>query len=466
MNYSENLLQAVLRQDLNSFINKVFNTINPGVKYQPNWHIGLISDYLQAVQRKEIKRLIINIPPRSLKSICVSVAWPAWILGHTPSQRVMVASYSQMLGIKHSLDCRLIMQSSWYRQLFPQTVLSKKHNQKSKFLTSLNGFRFATSVGGAATGEGGDFLIIDDPHNPTHINSEKMRKKTIEWFEQTFLTRLNDKTQGAIVLVMQRLHPEDLAGYLLADNSWKLLKIPITAPSNLTYRISGMEYNFMEGQVLHSLRDQPKQLLKLEQEIGMHNYASQYLQEPITNNCSLLKLEDISFYEAIPEKFDYLVQSWDTAIKTSENSDYSVCSIFAIREKHYYLLFMLRAKLTYPELKITAQKLFNKYNAKFVLIEDKASGQQLVQDLKLLGYNNIVPIKPKVDKITRFASITPIFQAGRIMLPKKSAFNIALLKELTTFPNSKNDDMVDSISQFLNFTKELQAKRPARIRGF
>ncbi|WP_419234650.1 hypothetical protein [Rickettsia endosymbiont of Nabis limbatus] len=147
MIYSKELLDSILRQDFPSFIFKVFNTINPGAEYYPSKHINIISDYLTAVQNGDINRLIINIPPRSLKSICVSVAWSAFLLGIDPTKRIMVASYSQMLTVKHSLDCRFILNSNWYKELFPNTILSKTHNQKSKFLTTANGFRFATSVG-------------------------------------------------------------------------------------------------------------------------------------------------------------------------------------------------------------------------------------------------------------------------------------------------------------------------------
>lgn len=155
MTYPKKLLHAILRQDLNSFINKVFNTINPGIEYQANWHIELIAEYLQAVQKGDIKRLIIKMPPRPLKSVCIGVAWPAWILGHDPAKSIMSASYSQVLSVKHSLDCRFVLTSDWYNQVFPKTILSKTHNQRSKFMTKDNGFRFATSVGGLATGEGG-----------------------------------------------------------------------------------------------------------------------------------------------------------------------------------------------------------------------------------------------------------------------------------------------------------------------
>ncbi len=444
LTYPQKLLYAILRKDFTSFITKVFNTINPGVKYHPNWHIKLIAEYLEAVQAGDIKRLIINMPPRSLKSVCIGVAWPAWILGHNPAKRIMSASYSQILSEKHSLDCRFVMSSNWYREIFPKTILSKAHNKKSKFLTQDNGFRFATSVGGSATGEGGDILIIDDPHNPSQINSVKLRKRVIEWFEQTFLTRLNNK-DGAIILVMQRLHTEDLSGYLLSNSScWQHLKIPSMAMQDHTYVINNFKYHYIKGCSLHKLRDYPDSLIQLEKEIGTYNYSAQYLQAPIENSGLLLNMQDINFYEIIPEQFDYLVQSWDTAIKISENADYSVCTSWGIIGKKYYLIAMVRQKFTYPELKSQVIKLSKKYRPRLILIEDKASGQQIIQDLQFEGFTNIVPIKPKLDKITRFAASIALFPTA-VYIPKQAAFNSCLLNELFTFPHTPNDDIVDSI---------------------
>lgn len=333
-------------------------------------------------------------------------------------------------------------------------------------MTSENGFRFATSVGGSATGEGGDILIIDDPHNPSQIHSLKMRAKVIEWFEQTFVTRLNNKNTGSIVLVMQRLHEDDLSGYLLAtSNNWIHLKIPVIAQINQVFLINNYEYQYIKGDILHNSRDSRQQLVKLEREIGTHNFAAQYLQEPISNNCAMLGKEDISYYETLPEQFNYLIQSWDTAIKVSENADYSVCTSWGVLDKKYYLISLFRQKLTYPELKNKVDKLAKRYNPKSILIEDKASGQQVIQDLRLDGMANIIAIKPRLDKITRFASIVSLFQAGSVQLPKQAAFNSVLLNELLAFPNCKNDDIIDSISQFLNFIKDHTGKKPARIRG-
>ena len=462
--YNDILLQAMLREDLASFIRKVFHTVNPGTNYEHNWHINLIADYLTAVKNGDIKRLIINVPPRSLKSICASVAWPAWLLGHNSANRIMDASYSAVLSVKHSLDCRQVLNSDWYKQLFPKTILSKNHNQKSKFLTQNNGFRFATSVGGSATGEGGDFLLIDDPHNPLHINSKKLRNRTIDWFEQTFLTRLNDKDKGAVVIIMQRLHVDDLSGYLLNNNAWQHLKIPAQASSKLYFSIGCKNYIFPKNNSLHLERDKIETLQALEHDIGKSNYAAQYLQEPMQDNHNLLQMEDISFYEQLPLAFDYYVQSWDTAIKVSDRADYSVASVWGVREKKYYLVDMKRQKLTYPDLKTMAKKLSEKYRPKFILIEDKASGQQLLQDLRCENFNNLIGLKPKLDKITRFAACVGIFQTGQVLLPNKSDFNNILLNELTNFPHSKHDDIIDSVSQFLNYINQLKAETQPRIR--
>jgi hypothetical protein len=185
----------ILRDNLASFIQKAFCTVDPSTEYMDNWHIDLIADRLELLTKSKIKRLIINVPPRSLKSVCVSVAWPAWILGRNPAAKIMVASYSQILSLKHSLDCKLVMSSDWYKELFPELEIAKGQDEKFKFVTTQRGFRFATSVGGTATGEGGDILIVDDPHNPLQAASDVQRKAALDWFGQTFMSRLNNKKQ-------------------------------------------------------------------------------------------------------------------------------------------------------------------------------------------------------------------------------------------------------------------------------
>jgi hypothetical protein len=208
-----------IKQNFGVFLKASFKQLNPGEELLYNWHIEAIVEALKAVEGGSIKRLIINIPPRYLKSICISAAWTSWLLGKNPSTKIICSSYSQHLSYKHSLDSKSIMSAEWYTQAFPELSFSKSQNDKRKCLTSENGFRLATSVGGSVIGEGADILIIDDPHNPIHVNSVKARRKTIDWFEQSFVSRLNNKKKGAIVIAMQRLHQHDLVGYLLKKNT-------------------------------------------------------------------------------------------------------------------------------------------------------------------------------------------------------------------------------------------------------
>ncbi len=463
MSENKRLIQAVLRNNFSTFVGKAFFTVSPGSAYLHNWHISLIAEKLKQIEDGKITRLIINIPPRNLKSICVSVAWSAWLMGHNPAVKIMTSSYSQALSNKHSQDCRVLMGSSWYRELFPGTIINKGENQKSKFVTSKRGFRFATSTGGTATGEGGDFLIIDDPQNPNKINSKKYRQSTVDWFEQTFISRLNNKKTGAVVIIMQRLHEEDLCGYLLEHKreQWDLLKLPAIYDRPVTFTEPYL-ITKEPGSVLHEEREDIVALNRLRIELGEYNFAAQYLQEPVPNKgCMVQKLWLKYFSPQDKIEFSQIIQSWDTAIKAKDDNDYSVGITIGVSNNSYYLLDLQRVKLEYPELIIALQSFATKWNPQIILIEDKASGQSLVQSLKPLIRIPIIPIRPKFDKVTRFASNTPLFEAGKVFLDHSASWRMSLEQELLSFPKSAHDDQVDSLSQALNY---LQQKKPVQIR--
>jgi predicted phage terminase large subunit-like protein len=475
MTYSHLLHRAILRQDLASFIAKCVTTISPGVRYLENWHIDLIADYLTAASKGDITRLLINMPPRYLKSVCVSVAWPAWMLGRTPSTRIMAASYSQILSLKHSMDCRLVMNSPWYQEIFPETSLSPIQNEKNKFMTTQQGFRFATSVGGTATGEGGDFLIVDDPHNPLQAASLTQRQHTIEWFDQTFTTRLNDKKKGVIVVVMQRLHPYDLSGHLLekAGNRWEHICIPAIAESPVThyyFNSTTALHHRPSGDVLHTERENQQDLHHTKEELGNLAFSSQYQQSPVITEGGMLELSwlkrhhllDVSVIPS-PAKGERIIQSWDTAIKTGKTNDYSVCTTWLERQDGYYLLDVWCKRAEYPELKRTIIHLATHWSPEVVLLEDKASGQSLLQDLRQETTIALIPIMPKQDKVSRFAATTPLFEAGKVLLPATSPWLADYELQLLHFPDGSHDDMVDSTSQALQWMHNKKSRNP-RIR--
>lgn len=282
---------AARRQNFSLFFHHVMRSVAPGVTYVHNWHIDAIAEYLAAAARGEITRLIINLPPRMLKSTLISVAWPAWLLGQRPEARVMVASYAQSLSIKHSTDCRVVMASAWYRQLFPGTVLAADQNEKEKFSTTARGYRLAVSVGGAAIGEGGDVLIADDPINPLQASHSGQRDAVNQWFDHTFATRLDDKRRGAMVVVMQRLHPQDVSGYLLAKGGWEQLCLPAIAPCRTVVQVGSFEYVRAEGEALHAAREDLALLETIKRELGSANFNAQYQQAPLLRAGSMVKAE-------------------------------------------------------------------------------------------------------------------------------------------------------------------------------
>jgi predicted phage terminase large subunit-like protein len=463
----QKILNAILRRDLVSFIHKSFNVINPDVQFMPNWHIDLIAEKLMAVKNGEIKRLIINMPPRALKSLSISVAWSSWIMGNDPSARIIAASYGQYLAVKHSLDARAIVSSDWYGNIFPEFKIIADQNEKHKFMTTKRGFRLATSIGGALTGEGGDIIIVDDPHNPRQANSPLQRQAAIDWFEQTLLSRLDDKVNGKIVIVMQRLHQQDLTGHLLDKNKngWHVLTLPSICEEDR--RIITQKHNFIwhEGDLLNAKRDSMAALQNLKQEMGAQAFSAQYQQNPIANDDSLIKKQWLKYYLELP-KFKHIVQSWDCAVKVGAKNDYSVCSTWGVADDGYYLIDLLRRKMEFPQLLETVKNVAKQHNPIAILIEDASSGQSLIQELQKNTPLPVVPIRAKNDKTSRALHTQILFESGKIFLPKTSAWLMDYEYEITSFPNSLHDDQLDSTSQFINFFHHKLKQSKPNIRSF
>jgi predicted phage terminase large subunit-like protein len=445
------LLDAVLRQDLASFTAKAFHTVDPGTRYLDNWHIRLVCEHLEACARGEITRLVINVPPRHMKSICVSVAWPAWLMGHDPTARVMAASYSRALSVKHAQDCRLVVGAPWYRRIFPGVRLAADQNEKHKFVTTARGHRIATSVGGSATGEGADVLIVDDPHNPRQAASERQRAAALDWFDQTFSSRLNDKRRGVIVVVMQRLHEADLTGHLLAKGGWRHLCLPAEAERRTVIDYGGTRVVRRAGELLHPAREGRAEIARAKRELGAYGFAAQYQQRPAPAGGGIVKLEWFRRYRTAPANPRRIIQSWDTAHKASALNDPAVCGTWAETDTGYYLLDVMRRRMEYPALRRCATGLAEKWSPDAILIEDKSSGQSLIQDLRAETALPVIAVRPESDKLTRMSSVSPAIEAGRVFLPGHAAWLPDYEAEMTSFPNTVHDDQVDMTSQFLRW---------------
>jgi predicted phage terminase large subunit-like protein len=420
-------------------------------------------DALEACRRGEIRRLIINLPPRSLKSITVSVAFVAWLLGHDPSTQIICASYAQELANKHARDTLLVMKSEWYENLF-STRLSDFKQSAPEFITTRQGCRIATSVGGVLTGRGASFIIIDDPLRPQEAVSDTQRKSCNDWFDNSLISRLNDKQNGCIILVMQRLHEDDLTGHVQALGAWKTISFPAIAEHAERHIVRTpfgiRSFERREGEALHAEREPLEVLADLRKTLGEYNFASQYQQAPAPLGGGMVKSGWFKTYTSAerPAKFELVFQSWDTANKASELSDYSVCTTWGLKDRKFYLLSVLRARLEYPDLKRAVMDEALRYKPDNILIEDKASGTQLIQELTRELVSGVTRFTPAMDKVMRLHSITSTIENGSVYLPEDAPWLSSYLHELITFPNGKYDDQADSTSQALHWAKQDRAE--------
>ena len=327
-----------MRRSLKVFTKRSWSAIEPGRDFYDNWHIDAVSEHLQAVVEGKIKRLIINIPPRHMKSISVAVALPAWTWTIQPSKRFLFASYAGSLSIRDSVKCRRLIDSRWYKSYFGDTFsLTTDQNQKQRFENDKTGQRIATSVDGALTGEGGDIIVIDDPHNVREAESSTVREGVLEWWDQAMQTRLNDPKTGAFIIIMQRVHENDLTGHILANeyNAWDHLCLParyeIGHPTPTRSTLGFSDPRTKEGELLWEKRVDEKTLNNLEKSLGTYASAGQLQQRPMPKGGGILKAEWWVAWEKdeLPE-IEYLVQSYDTAFSTKETSSYSARTTWGI----------------------------------------------------------------------------------------------------------------------------------------
>jgi predicted phage terminase large subunit-like protein len=388
-----------------------------------------------------------------------SIVSPAWCLSHEPSAEILGVSYAQDLADKLSRDCRRLLVCDWYQRLFP-TRLSPRHQAVPEFETTAQRSRVATSVGGVLTGRGADLIVIDDPLKPEEALSQTQRQAANEWYDHTLYSRLNDKLTGAIVLIMHRLHEDDLAGHVLEQEPWEVVRLPAIADDDELHRFEGVfgqqSFGRKAGEVLHPAREPPEMIEQIRRTLGEYNFAGQYQQMPAPQGGGMVKAAWFRTYAAneLPAAFDRIVHSWDTDNKATELSDFSVCTSWGIIGKDLYLLHVLRKRMEYPELKRAVCAQAEAFNATVVLIEDKASGTQLIQELIEHGLHAVTRYQPQSDKIMRMHAQTAMIENGFVHLPKEAAWRAEYLHELTVFPGGKYDDQVDSTAQLLDWLKQ------------
>lgn len=468
-------LDVLLRNDFYSYMQRVFYELGND-KFIPNWHLEVLCDALERARRGDIKRLIINVPPRSLKSIVVNVAYSTWLLGHNPRERIVSASYSAELADKFARDSKIIMESDWYRRIFPRTVISKNRSTPSDFNTTARGGRYTTSVDGTMTGRGGNVIIIDDPIKPTDAGSESALTKVNEWYRNTMLSRLDDPQNGTIIVIMQRVHEDDLTGYLLENSAdWTHIKIPEVAITDETWPVGTKVFRRAAGRPLNPDRMPLEMLESKRRELGTYVWSAQYQQEPCPIDGGIVKESWLHYYPNQMFNINTVAQvfiSWDTANKTGPTNAYSAaCVILLTRDEgrhKFFLLDVVRGKWEMPELLKQTIDLYNGWRYIYpgyrmpvkLLIEDKASGTQLIQLLNAHrdsdGYMlDMDAVKPDTDKTSRLMGCSALIENGTLQFPKdEKPWWADFKKELLGFPGSKYKDQVDALTQCINYAMQ------------
>lgn len=441
----------IARRDFGAFVRLAFKAVDSSTIYLPNWHIRAIAHVLEEVAHGRIKRLIITMPPRSMKSMTASVAFPAWVMGRDPTSKFICISYAQPLAVKLHNDFRAVLDSGMYRATFPEFRINPRKNTENELETTAKGSRLATSVGGQLTGRGADYIVIDDPLKADDASSEVSRTKLIEWYRNSLITRLNSPDQGAIILVMQRLHVDDLAGVLLDSDGWVLLNLPAIAEEDQRIQIGKQSWHQRRaGELLHPARLSQAVLDEMKRNLGSLAFSAQYQQSPTPPDGNIIKRSWFRSYDRddLNPRHMTIVQSWDTASKDGPRNDFSVCTTWAKDGDKYYLLDLQRIRAAYPELLRTAIAAENKFNPDTLLIEDIGLGSALIADLDLQGISAVANM-PKGDKQSRLERVSAAIERGDVLFPKLAPWRDDFEKELLAFPADRHDDQVDSMTQAL-----------------
>ena len=436
--------EIILRKKKVSFDNAKNNLIDfarlTHPSYAANWHHHLLAEKLQGIVSGKLKRLMISMPPRHGKTELASIRFGPWYLGHNPTHKVVQATYAAEFAEENAKYSRNIVATPEFKNVFGFGLASDS-KAVSRWQTDKGGTYYAVGVGGPLTGKGANCLIIDDPHkNRAEAESPVMRKNVLDWFKSTAYTRL--EKNGSVIVIMTRWHEGDLVGSLLKSNEkWDYISLPAIAEEDEKYR--------RQGDPLWSSKFDLAALNNIRETIGSREWISLYQQRPSAAEGEIFKREWWKFYRAVPI-FEKIVHSWDTAFKKGLENDFSVCTVWGVAQNGYYLLYRWKKRVEFPELKRTVVSLFHQIPGHEILIEDKASGQSLVQELQRETKLPIIPYKIDGDKVARAYAVTPIIESGNVYLPEEADWLLDYIDTLAAFPNAIHDDDVDSTTQALS----------------
>ncbi len=464
MKISDELVKLAYVNSFYTFVRRAFQELNPGDTFVDGLYLRALCHALERVAKGELRRLIITVPPRHLKSQIVSVAFPAWLLGLDPTEKIACASYSSSLAEDFGRQTRDLMRAPFYRATFPSTTLDPAKTAVDEFHTLAKGRRIATSVGGTLTGKGGRLLLYDDLMKADDALSPVKRDNCHTWFRNTAANRLNNPKTGAIVIVAQRLHVDDLVGRLIPSGDWEILNLPAIATESQVLPLGDEALWHREiGELLHLERIDSEELERIRREMGSAAFEAQYQQSPVLPGGNLVKREWFRSYDGPPRPSQYeaVVQSWDTASVPGIDNDYSVCTTWGLINQHIDLLDVHRAQHDYPDLRRAACSLRTKWKPRLIVVEKAGVGIALGNELLADGLREVQALDAKGSKVERMALQCAKIESGQVRLPQSALWLNEFLTEVGEFPNSKYDDQVDTMSQILATLD----RKPWQLRG-
>jgi predicted phage terminase large subunit-like protein len=450
------------RMEFADYVRAGWPIIEPATQLEWNWHMDLLIEHAQAVYMGQCSRLVVNMPPRNIKSIFFSVLWPTWLWTRRPWARMIFSSYAQALATDFSVKRRRIIADDFYQSRWAGIVrLHDDNDLKTEFSNTQTGVMSTTSTGGTVTGKGADGIVIDDPQNPKMAESEAERKAANLHYSNTLISRLNDKKKGFVILVQQRLHKDDTTGTVLREGGWTHVDIPAMFDRRRTYSCPMTKRRIQrEAQTyLQESREGKAEFDKMRRAMGSRAHDAQYQQQPSSETGNLWKRRWWQFYKELPGGFDAQIQSWDATFKKTESGSYIVGQVWGLRGSQKYLLDQVRFRGDYPETKRAIRAMTAKWpRALAKLIEDKANGPALIADLQS-SISGIIPAEPDGDKTVRASAVAPTIEAGDVWLPDPSIcpkdeetgnpWVLDFLEECSAFPEASHDDQVDAASQAL-----------------
>ena len=448
-----------LQNDFAVFVRQAWEVLNPDEPLVENRYIDAIAEHMQALREGLFTRLITNQPPRTLKSTISSIMFPCWVWTTQPHIKFIFFTYSfDKLSVPQSVQRRRLIQSNWYQTYWGHKfTLAIDENMKWRFSNSANGHMMVVT---GATGSGGNFLIVDDPHSVEDAISDAERTAGVTKFREGLMSRLDNPQSDKVVVVMQRLHDSDVAGVLLRDGGWQHLCLPSYTEKRtmINLPITKKKWIRKRGDLLDPTR-LPKAILDQKKvELGARGFAGQYQQEPAPPSGTIFQTMWWGWYKQPPE-FEEVVISVDATFKGKETSDDVAVHAWGMVGIQSYLIARDTRKMGFAATKASIRAFVKMYGATIVLIEDKANGSAIIEELK--GEFFVIPINPDFgDKVARAEGCSPMVEAGTVFLPS-NADGVKIQTLAAKFPNADKDD-IDALTQFLNWRR----KRGAVMKWF